>query len=320
MEQRRLGPSELVVSAVGLGGNNFGGRMDLAATRRVVHRALDAGITLIDTADLYNDGASEECLGQVLGERRKDVVLATKFGLLKDAEGRPAGASRRAVIRALEASLERLRTDWIDLYQLHGPDAATPIEETLRALDDLVRSGKVRQIGCSNLSAAEVFSAQNTARQHGLTAFVCCQDQYSLLARDIEQDLIPAAQAEGLRLLPYFPLASGLLTGKYRRNAMPPDARLTYSARHSDRFISERNWRIVEALETFCTRRGRKLIELAFAWLLAKPIVASVIAGASTPEQVDANVRAAGVWTLSADEMAEVDRITQSRSRASGNP
>ena len=161
MERRRLGSSEVTVSAVGLGGNNFGGRMDVAATRRVVHRALDAGITLIDTADLYNDGASEDCLGQVLGERRKDVVLATKFGLLKNADGSPMGASRGAVVAALDASLKRLRTDWIDLYQLHRPDAATPIEETLRALDDLVRAGKVRHIGCSNLTAPELFQRRS---------------------------------------------------------------------------------------------------------------------------------------------------------------
>ena len=310
MEQRRLGTSDLVVSAVGLGGNNFGGRLDLGATQRVVYRALDAGITLIDTADLYNDGASEDCLGKVLGERRKDVVLATKFGLAADATGKAMGASRRAIVAALEASLRRLRTDWIDLYQLHRPDAATPIEETLRALDDLERAGKVRHIGCSNLSAAEVVAAQETARRHGVAAFVCCQDQYSLLARDIEAELIPAMQARGLSLLPYFPLASGLLTGKYRRDAMPSDARLSYSARHSDRFVSERNWRIVGDLEAFCTRRGRKLIELAFAWLLRKPMVASVIAGASTPDQVEANVGAHG-WILSADELAEVDRMTR---------
>jgi aryl-alcohol dehydrogenase-like predicted oxidoreductase len=310
MQRRRLGTSPLEVSAVGLGGNNFGGRIDLAATRRVVHAALDAGITLIDTADLYNDGASEECLGRVLGERRKEVVLATKFGLSLDAAGRRTGASRRAIVAALEASLKRLSTDWIDLYQLHRPDPATPIEETLQAMDDLVRGGKVRFVGCSNLAAREVIAAQEAARRHGLTAFICCQDQYSLLARDIERDLIPAIETQGLGLLPYFPLASGLLTGKYRRNAMPARARLTYSARHADRFISERNWRIVEALDAFCARRGRRLIELAFAWLLARPVVGSVIAGASTPEQVDDNVRAAG-GTLSVEELAEVDRITR---------
>jgi aryl-alcohol dehydrogenase-like predicted oxidoreductase len=311
MERRRLGTSALEVSAVGLGGNNFGGRLDLAATRRVVHAALDAGITLIDTADLYNEGASEECLGQVLGARRKEVVLATKFGLSLDAVGRRTGASRRGIVAALEASLKRLATDWIDLYQLHRPDPATPIEETLRALDNLVRAGKVRFIGCSNLSAREVIAAQEAAGHHGLTAFVCCQDQYSLLARDIERDLIPAMETQGLSLLPYFPLASGLLTGKYRRDAMPESARLTYSARHADRFISERNWRMVEELDAFCARRGRKLIELAFGWLLARPIVASVIAGASTPEQVEGNVRAVG-WALAKEDLAEIDRITRS--------
>src|SRR5947209_13432385 len=273
MQTRRIGQSDLTVSVVGLGGNNFGGRLDVEATRRVVHAALDAGVTLIDTADAYNQGASEECLGAVLGARRRDVVLATKFGLYVSESGERMGASRRAVVQALDASLKRLRTDWIDLYQLHRPDPATPIHETLAALDDLVRAGKVRHIGCSNLSAHELIAAQDTARRQNLTPFVCCQDQLSLLARDIERDLMPAMAARGLSLLPYFPLASGLLTGKYRRDAMPKDARLTYSARHAERFISERNWRMVEALDSFATAHGRSLIELAFAWLLAKPLV-----------------------------------------------
>jgi len=308
METRPLGTSGLAVSAIGLGGNNFGGRLDRAATRRVVDAAIDAGITLIDTADAYNAGASEECLGEVLGARRRHVVLATKFGLgLNDNSHR--NASRRYVIEAADASLRRLRTDWVDLYQLHRPDPATPTEETLRALDDLVRAGKVRHIGCSNMTAAEVSAAQATAQRHGLTPFVSCQDQYSLLARGIERELIPAMQAQALSLLPYFPLASGLLTGKYRRDAMPGDGRLTYSPRHAERFISERNWRIVGALEAFCRQRDRSLVELAFAWLLARPTVASVIAGASSPEQVAVNARTVG-WTLAPDELAEVDRIT----------
>ena len=310
MQHRTLGPTSLAVSVVGLGGNNFGGRLDLEATRRVVQRALDLGITLIDTADLYNDGASEECLGHVLEDRRRDVVLATKFGLALPGADRRGGASRKSVMQAVEASLRRLRTDWIDLYQLHRPDPATPIEETLRALDDLVRQGKVRFIGCSNMTAQQLAEAQDTAKRLGVAAFCCAQDQYSLLAREIERELLPAIEAGGLGLLPYFPLASGLLTGKYRAGAMPQDARLTYSQRHADRFISARNWRMVEALDAFCARRGRKLIELAFAWLLAKPAVASVIAGASTPEQVEQNVQAIG-WTLSAEERAEVDRITR---------
>jgi aryl-alcohol dehydrogenase-like predicted oxidoreductase len=310
MQTRVLGTSALSVSVVGLGGNNFGGRLDVAATRRVVHRALDLGITLIDTADLYNDGASEACLGEALQGRRQHVVLATKFGLLHADAKRRGGASRPAIMRAVEASLQRLRTDWIDLYQLHRPDPTTPIEETLRALDDLVRQGKVRHIGCSNMTAQQVAAAQDTAERHGLTPFCCGQDQYSLLARGIENDLLPVIEARRLGLLPYFPLASGLLTGKYRAGAIPRDGRLATSKRHSDRFISERNWTIVAALEAFCRRRGRRLIELAFAWLLAKPAVASVIAGASSPEQVEQNVAAVG-WVLSPEELAEVDRITK---------
>jgi aryl-alcohol dehydrogenase-like predicted oxidoreductase len=311
MQTRKLGTSNLEVSIVGLGANNFGGRMDLAATRRVMHRALDLGITLIDTADSYGgNGASEQCLGQILGERRKDVVLATKFGMATDRSGRLAGASRAYIMQAVEASLRRLRTDWIDLYQLHRPDPATPIEETLRALDDLVRQGKVRFVGCSNMPAAQVIAAHETARRIGVTGFACCQDEYSLLAREVERELIPAIEARGLALLPYFPLASGLLTGKYRAGApMPEGARLSYSPRHSDQFINERNWKIVGELDAWCSRHRRKLIELAFAWLLAKPFVPSVIAGASTPEQVEQNVGATG-WTLSPEELREVDRIT----------
>ncbi len=314
MEQRALGASGLTVSAVGLGGNNFGGRIDCAATRRVVHAALDAGITLIDTADLYSEGGSEECLGEVLGQRRKDVVLATKFGMALD--GGRAGASRAYVMRAAEASLRRLRTDWIDLYQLHRPDPATPIEETLAALDELVRQGKVRAIGCSNFSARQLAEAQEAAARHGLTAFTSSQEEYSLLAREIEREMLPAMEAQGLALLPYFPLASGLLTGKYRRGAMPAGARLTASARHADRFVNARNFAIVEKLEQFCAAKGRTVLELAFAWLLAKPAVASVIAGASTPEQVAANVGAVG-WTLTAAELAEIDQITTQKGRES---
>jgi aryl-alcohol dehydrogenase-like predicted oxidoreductase len=311
MQKRGLGNSDLQVSIVGLGANNFGGRMDLAATRRVVDRALDLGITLIDTADSYGgNGASENCLGEILGPRRKDIVLATKFGMTVDRSGKLAGASRAYIMQAVEASLKRLATDWIDLYQLHRPDPATPIEETLRALDDLVRQGKARFVGCSNMSATQVIAAHAAAQRLGVTGFICCQDEYSLLARDIERELIPAIAPRGLGLLPYFPLASGLLTGKYRAGApMPEGARLSYSPRHSDQFITERNWKVVGALEAFATRQRHALIELAFAWLLAKPFVPSVIAGASTPEQVEQNVAATG-WTLSAAELAEVERIT----------
>jgi aryl-alcohol dehydrogenase-like predicted oxidoreductase len=312
MHKRRLGRSPLEVSVVGLGGNNFGGRIDFAAAERVVHGAIALGVNLIDTADIYgNRGGSEEALGRILAEKRKQIVLATKFGLPMDDSGKLAGASRRYVAAAAEASLKRLRTDWIDLYQLHRPDPLTPIEETLRALDDLVRAGKVRFIGCSKLSPREVEEAQATAQRLGLSAFVCCQDEYSLLNRDIERGLIPAAKAHGMGLLPYFPLASGLLSGKYRRDApLPQGARLTKEARLAGTFISERNWRVVEALAQFAGERGRSLLDLAVSWLLRDGVVASVIAGATSAEQVEANVRAAS-WTLSADDLAEVDCITQ---------
>jgi aryl-alcohol dehydrogenase-like predicted oxidoreductase len=311
MQRRRLGNSTLDVSVVGLGGNNFGGRIDFPAAERVVHAAIARGVNLIDTADSYgNRGGSEEALGRILGHKRKEILLATKFGLPMDEAGMLRGASRRYVMQAVEASLKRLRTDWIDLYQLHRPDAQTPIEETLRALDDLVRQGKVRFIGCSNLSAQQVTAAQDVARRRGLTAFVSCQDEYSLLVRDIERELLPAAKARGLGILPYFPLASGLLTGKYRRDTPPPPGtRLAKNPRHAQEFISERNWRIVGELEAFAARRGHSLVELAVSWLLRDPVVASVIAGATTPQQVEQNVGAAG-WTLSAEDLAEIDRIT----------
>ena len=223
MQKRKLGTSGLEVSLVGLGANNFGGRTDLEASRLVVHRALDLGITLIDTADTYgNKGGSEEILGKVLGPRRKDIVLATKFGLPMDDAGKLRGASRRYIMQAVEASLRRLKTDWIDLYQLHRPDPQTPIEETLRALDDLVKSGKVRAIGCSNLSAAQLEEAMTVAQRSSLASFVTAQDEYSLLERDVEKDRLPIMRKHGMGLLPYFPLASGLLTGKYKRNAPLP--------------------------------------------------------------------------------------------------
>ncbi|HEY6993486.1 MAG TPA: aldo/keto reductase [Xanthobacteraceae bacterium] len=311
MERRRLGNSTLEVSVVGLGGNNFGGRIDFAAAERVVYKAIALGVNLIDTADSYgNRGGSEEALGRILGDKRKEIVLATKFGLPMDDSGKRHGASRRYIMQAVEASLQRLRTDWIDLYQLHRPDPQTPIEETLRALDDLVRQGKVRFIGCSNLSARQVSEAEETARAHGLAAFVSCQDEYSLLVRDIERELIPAAKARGLGVLPYFPLASGLLTGKYRRGApLPPGSRLAKSPHHAQEFASERNWRVVGELAAFAARRGRSLLELAVSWLLRDAVVASVIAGATAPEQVEQNVHAAG-WTLSDEDLAEIDRIT----------
>jgi aryl-alcohol dehydrogenase-like predicted oxidoreductase len=310
MQQRTLGRSGLRVSVVGLGTNNFGGRTDLDGARKVVHKALDLGVTLFYTADMYgNRGGSEEILGNILGERRKDIVLATKFGMPMDEAGTLKGASRRYIMQAVEASLRRLKTDWIDLYQLHRPDPATPVEETLRALDDLVRAGKVRYIGCSNLPGWQVVEAEWTSRDRGFNAFVSCQDEYSLLVRDIERELVPAMNAYGLGLLPFFPLAGGLLTGKYKRNApMPEGARLTSSKNMADRYMTQAGWTAVEALEAYAKTRGRTLLELAVAWLVARKPVSSVIAGATRPEQVEQNVRAAE-WTLSDTEIAEINAL-----------
>src|SRR5580704_3891884 len=313
MQLRPFGTTNLKVSAVGLGCNNFGSRLDLEATQKVVHAALDAGVTLFDTADIYgNRGDSERMLGETLGARRKDIVLVTKFGLPMDGTGRRQGGSRRYVPRALEASLKRLKTDWVDVYYFHRPDPETPIEETLGALDDLVRAGKVRHLACSNFSAAQLHGAQAAARAKGFTPFVATQEQYNLLSREIERDVIPAIEAERLTLLPYFPLASGMLTGKYRLGKPLPEGTRLSNARYSDRFLNDNNLRIVERLQEFCAARGRTLLQLAFGWLLAKPFVSSVIAGASTPEQLRQNAEAVG-WDLSAEEVAEVDRLTARR-------
>jgi len=311
VEIRNLGRSGLRVSAIGLGCNNFGGRIDLEATRAVVHQALDLGITLFDTADVYGEhGGSETTMGQVLGDARKRIVLASKFGMDMDDSGEAQGGSRRWMMTAVEDSLRRLRTDWIDLYQFHRPDPRTPIEETLRALEDLVRQGKIRYFGCSNLPAWQVVEAQWTARQLGLNGFISCQDEYSLLVRTLDHDVVPAACAYGMGLLPYFPLACGMLTGKYRRNApMPAEARLTKTQRLADRYLTDANWTKTERLIAFAEARGRTILELAFSWLLARQPVASVIAGATRPEQLQQNV-AAGQWRLSNDDLAEIDRIT----------
>jgi aryl-alcohol dehydrogenase-like predicted oxidoreductase len=311
MDIRNLGGSGLRVSAVGLGCNNFGQRTDLETSRKVIHRALDLGITLFDTADIYaNMGGSETVLGIVLGERRKDIVLATKFSKPMATDGTKQGASRRYIMEAVEASLKRLKTDYIDLYQQHDYDPLTPIEETLRALDDLVRQGKVRYIGNSNFPAWRLAEADYVARAMNVTRFVSCQDEYSLVVRDIEKDLLPAAQEYKLGLLPFFPLASGLLTGKYKRGSAPPEqTRFAVTPRLRERYVTPRNEDIVEKLEAFATARGHTMLELAFSWLAQRPQVSSVIAGATRPEQIEQNVKAIA-WTLSAEEMAEIDRIT----------
>jgi aryl-alcohol dehydrogenase-like predicted oxidoreductase len=312
MEIRNLGSSGLRVSAVGLGCNNFGQRIDLETSRKVIHKAIDLGITLFDTADIYaGQGGSETVLGTVLGDRRKDIVLATKYSKPMAADGSKQGASRRYIMNAVEASLTRLKTDYIDLYQQHDYDPLTPLDETLRALDDLVREGKVRYIGNSNFPAWRIAEAEFTARAMNANRFISCQDEYSLVVRGIENELMPAAQQYGLGLLPFFPLASGLLTGKYKRGeAAPDDTRFGKVPRLRDQYVTPRNEAIVEKLKMFAEARSHTMLELAFSWLAARPQVASVIAGATRVEQVEQNVNAIA-WRLSAEEMAEIDQITK---------
>ncbi|AMJ62549.1 aldo/keto reductase [Bosea sp. PAMC 26642] len=312
MLTRNLGRSGLRVSLVGLGCNNFGGRIDDDAARKVVDAAIENGITLFDTADVYgNRGGSETVLGQLLGARRKDIVLATKFGMDMNEAGTMKGGSRHYIMNAVEASLKRLKTDWIDLYQIHRPDSLTPIEETLRTLEDLIRQGKVRYIGCSNFAPWQVADAAWTARDLGVTGFASCQDEYSLLKRGAESYLLPATRHYGMGLLPYFPLANGLLTGKYKRNApLPEGARMTREAPRAAEVLTDANWDKTEKLADFCESRGRTLVELAFSWLAAQPVVSSVIAGATRPEQIAANVKAAD-WVLSPEDLAEIDTITK---------
>jgi len=309
MRYRPLGTSGLIVSVVGLGCNNFGRAVDLDGTRAVVDAALEAGITLLDTADVYgNRGGSESLLGEALKGRREQVVLATKFGMdMGGANGPDWGArgSRRYVRRAVEASLERLQTDWLDLYQYHAPDGVTPIEETLAALDELVAEGKVRYVGSSNFAGWQVAEADAVARRDGATRFVSAQNSYSLLDRTLERELIPACAHVGVGILPYFPLANGLLTGKYRRGEPPPEG-TRLAARGAA--ISDRSFDAVEALERFAAERGRTLLDVAIAGLGALPAVGSVIAGATRPEQVRANA-AAGDWEPTAEDLSALNAI-----------
>ncbi len=312
MKQRSIGNTGSKVSALGLGCNNFGLRIDTEASRAVIHKALDLGITFWDTADVYGKrGGSETCLGQFLGPRRKDIFLASKFGGAMDEAGTLRGASRQYIMSAVEASLTRLKTDWIDLYQLHHFDTKTPLEETMRALDDLVKQGKVRYLGFSTLVGWPFVDMQWTAKHHGLTQLTCCESEYSILKRGAERDLIPAMLKHGAQLLPYYPLASGFLTGKYKRGeALPAGARITKGERYQGMFVNDANWDILEKLEAFCKARNRTMIELAFAWLLAQPVIATVIAGASKPEQLDINVKAIE-WDLTPEEVAEVNEISK---------
>jgi aryl-alcohol dehydrogenase-like predicted oxidoreductase len=302
MRTRQLGRDGPEVSIVGLGCNNFGLRLDLERTRAVVDAALDAGVTLLDTADTYGDSASEEFLGEILQGRRDRVVLATKFGGRMEGRG---GGSRKHIHQAVAASLRRLQTDWIDVYQYHVPDGVTPIEETLEALNELVQEGKVRFIGSSNFSTAQVEEADAVARERGWARFVSAQNQYSLLRREAEAELLPTCERLGIGVLPYFPLASGLLTGKYRRGESAPEG--TRLSGRGDVFTDQTFDRL-EALEGYAAERGTTLLDVAVGGLLAHAPVASVIAGATKPEQVRANVRA-GEWQPSADDLAALDAL-----------
>ena len=307
MKLRRLGNSGLKVSEVGLGCNNFGMRIDQAGTQAVVDAAIEAGITLFDTADIYGDTQSEVFLGKALGKRRQDIVLATKFGMKVQGDDRRFGGSRRWMMRAVEDSLKRLGTDYLDLYQLHAPDADTPIDETLRGLDDLVTQGKVRYIGNSNFKGWQIADADWSAA--GGARFVSAQNLYSLLERDVEKEVIPACDHFGLGFLPFFPLASGLLSGKYKRGVKPAEGtRLAAWGERGAKAMSDANFDKVEALTAWAEARGHSMLDLAFAWLLGNPVVSSVIAGATNADQVKANV-ATAAWELTPDEVDEVRKL-----------
>jgi aryl-alcohol dehydrogenase-like predicted oxidoreductase len=310
MDYRRLGDSGLKVSTIGLGCNNFGMRIDQAATTAVIDAAIEHGVTFLDTADVYGGrGKSEEMMGVALKGKRDKVVLATKFASPMGDGPDKRGGSRRYIMEAVEASLKRLQTDYLDLYQMHQPDADTPIEETLSALDDLVTQGKVRYIGNSNFTGWMIADADWTAKDERVSRFVSAQNNYSLLERRVEHEVTPACAKFGLGMLPYFPLASGMLTGKYKRGEAPADGtRMAAWGARAQAALSDQNFDKVEALESWANERGHTMLELAFAWLLGHPVVSSVIAGATRPEQVASNA-ATTAWKLTAQEVDEVTKL-----------
>lgn len=308
MQYRILGNTGAKVSVIGLGANNFGGRNDEASSFRVLDQALDLGINFIDTADYYNFGESEKVIGKWLKGRRNSVILATKFEMALDDSPHNHGASRYHMFNAVEDSLRRLNTDHIDLYQVHWPDPDTPIEETLRSLDDLVKQGKIRYFGSSNFSALMLSEAIWTSRYHNLNSFVSEQCYYNLLHRNVELEVVPYCSNKGLSIIPYFPLESGLLTGKYKRNAPIPEGTRMASGEFYQRSLTEENFEIVDKLSALAEGRGHTVGDLAIAWLLASPAVCSVIAGASRPEQMVQNVAAAD-WVLTPDDLKAVDEV-----------
>lgn len=313
MDYRKLGNSGLKVSEISLGGNNFGWYADEQTSNAVINHALDSGISYIDTADSYDKGHSEEFIGRALKGRRSQVIIATKFFLPMGEGPNDRGGSRYYIMRAVEASLMRLQTDYIDLYQMHRPDATTPVEETLRALDDLVRAGKIRYIGCSNYAAWQLSDALWTSSVNHLHSFLTVQSRYNVLERQIEAELVPCCQAHNVGVIPWGPLAGGFLTGKYRRGEKAPeDGRLSKPNALYSSVLNEANWSKLAKLEAFASERGHTVGELAIAWLLSKPYVSTVIAGAKKPEQVSANI-AAGKWKLTAQEVAKIDDITSGK-------
>lgn len=306
MQYRRLGNSGLKVSLVGLGCNNFGRAVsDPQQSARVVHRAMDLGVNFIDTADVYGQGLSEEHLGAALTGRRDAAVLATKVGMNMGHDPNQRGSSRFHIMAGVEASLRRLKMDHIDLYQIHRWDAETPVEETMSALDDLVRQGKVRYIGCSNYAAWQMVWSLWVSAQQRWAHFVAVQPEYSLLYRGLESELLPACQTFGVGIIPFFPLAGGMLTGKYREGQPAPAGTRGANAERFSRFTTPRNFAIVQRLEAWAKARGHTLTELAIAWLAARPAVATIITGATKPEQIEANVKAAE-WVLTPAEVEEV--------------
>jgi aryl-alcohol dehydrogenase-like predicted oxidoreductase len=308
MEYRKLGSSGLKVSVIGLGGNTFGRYADEQQTAAIINRALDLGVNFIDTADIYGRGVSEEFVGKAVRERRREALIATKVcGRMGDLPN-DQGLSRAHIMDGAEASLRRLGTDYIDLYQVHFPDPDTPIEETLRALDDLVHQGKVRYIGCSNFAAWQICEALWVSDRHHLASFVSVQPQYNLLNRTIERELLPFCRRFGIGIIPYSPLAGGLLTGKYRLGEPPPPGTRAYNNPNMQRQLTEQNLRIVERLSAFAQARGHTVGELALAWLAAHPEVSTIIAGATSPEQVEQNVKAAD-WKLTGDELKEIEAL-----------
>ncbi len=310
MEYRSLGRSGVKVSVIGLGGNQFGGKVDQATTARIVHSAMERGLNFIDTADTYQGGRSEEYLGAALADRWDRIVLATKLRSRTGEGPNDQGASRYHGMQAVEASLRRLNTDHIDLLQIHSWDPDTPIDEMMRTLDDLVASGKVRYVGASNFAAWQLCRANDLAERYGWAPFVTIQPHHHMLERSVERELVPYCKMFGLGILPYFPLAGGFLTGKYREGEPPPQGSRGESNPYVQRYFTPSNFAKVRKLTTWAEERGHSMAELAIAWLLAQPQLTSVIAGATSTEQVEANIRAAE-WKLSAEEQQEVRAILE---------